>query len=80
MKRLFAVAFAASLLAGPLYAAEPDKDDPMVQLERVKKEDRASVDRQFDRTMQLHSSKDAAPVKIDPWSNMRGPDDTKGKK
>jgi hypothetical protein len=84
VKRVFAVALAACVLAAPAYAQNQDKgdkdDEPLVQIEKTKKRDREDVDKQYSRAMQRTSSKGTEAVKTDPWSNMRGPDDPKAKK
>jgi len=82
VKRVFAVALAAAALAVPAYAQQQQKDDePLVQIEKQKKMDREEVEKQYSRTMQRTSAKGATEaVKVDPWSNMRGPDDPKAKK
>jgi hypothetical protein len=72
MKRLLAIAIAFSWIVGPAYAAERKDDDPLVLLEKDKKQDREAVDRQYHRALEQTSTGSTAPVKTDPWTNMRG--------
>jgi hypothetical protein len=83
MKRLLALAIAFSWLSsifGPAYAAERKDDDPIVLLQKEKKQDREAVDKQYQRALQETSAASTAPVKTDPWANMRGTTDAKKSK
>jgi len=73
MKKVTFALFALALLAGPALAqgrggagAEPSAE------EMEKKRDQAQLDRQYKNALR-RSATDAAPAKVDPWANMRGP-------
>ena len=46
---------------------------------RQKKKDAEAVDKQY-KSMMKNTDQAAAPVRVDPWQNMRGADDSKAKR
>jgi hypothetical protein len=82
MRRLTIGAMLLGFLAGPVYAQDnPDKmsDDPIVLDQLQKKKDADAIDRQYSRALDKTRKANTDP-KVDPWSNMRGADDSKTKK
>jgi len=80
MKRVIAVAVVLSALSGLAYAGELPKDDPLVILDNEKKQEHKAVDQQYQRALRSTTEKASDPVRVDPWANMRGADDSKAKK
>ncbi len=78
MKRTIAAAIALVVLTGPVMAQV--NDSPMVQEEKQKKKDAASVDLQYKATLRRTNQDVTAPARADPWQNMRGADDSKTKR
>ena len=72
--------FAAGCLAGPAHAqgkkAEPT---PMQQDDIQKQKDADAIDAQYKKTLK-RTEGSTTDVRVDPWSNMRGSDDTKAKR
>lgn len=76
MKKLVVSAVMLGVLAGPAFAQKRD-DDPLVIMEKEKKNRAEVVDQQYKRTLdQTRKESDAAP-RNDPWANMRGSSDGK---
>jgi hypothetical protein len=69
-------------LAGPVYAQQPDmKDkDPMILDQEQKKKDAEEVDRRYKSTLDRTNRNTPENRPADPWSNMRGSDDSKTKR
>jgi hypothetical protein len=81
MKRLKLSAILLAMLAGQAYAQQQpmaDKDPIVLEQER-KKKDAADIDKQYKSTLEK-TNQAVAPVRNDPWSSMRGPDDSKTKR
>jgi hypothetical protein len=85
MKTMIVGAILAGCLSGAAYAqkgggAKPD-DTPMQLEEKQKQRDADSVDRQYKSTLQrTRNGPTAATPADDPWSNMRGGNDSKTKR
>jgi hypothetical protein len=77
MKKMIAAAIVLVVLTGPVMAQV--NDSPMVQEEKQKKKDAVGVDLQYKATLR-RTNQDVAPVRTDPWQNMRGADDSKTKR
>lgn len=77
MKKLLFGAVTLAVLAEPAFAQQKD-DEPLAILEREKKQQAEQLDQQYKRAME-RSRKDAekTSARTDPWSNMRGPNDSK---
>ena len=73
-------AAAAVALAQPAFAQRPTQPDltPLQEQDAAKKKEHEAVDQQYKRTMQTTTG--ASTTKVDPWANMRAPDDSKPKK
>ena len=77
MKKLIFGAVALTILAAPAFAQKKD-DDPLVILEREKKQQAEQVDQQYKRTIErTRKDGDTAAARTDPWANMRAPNDGK---
>jgi hypothetical protein len=76
MRKLLFAAVALSILSTPSLAQKKDENEPLVILEREKKQQADQVDRQYKRTLE-QTRKDAAATANDPWANMRTPTDGK---
>ncbi len=72
MKRFTFGVVLLALLAGPVLAQEKDEDNPMRQLENAHKKENARIDSQYQKTLDATRAATPAPVKNDPWANMRG--------
>ncbi len=80
MKRLIAATVVLASLTGDAFAQRTQKDDdPAVMEHRQKKKDAEAIDRQYESALDK-TRKEATEVRIDPWSNMRGPGDSKTKR
>lgn len=70
----------AASLIGAVYAAdEPEEKNPLRKELMQRRKDDEAVDRQYKATMQ-RTHKDAVVAPSDPWSNMRGTDNSKTKR
>ncbi len=78
MKRLIAATVALAVLTGPVIAQQPKSDDPIALEQEQKKKDAADVDRQYKSTLEK-TRQETKEIRTDPWSNMRGSDDSKTK-
>lgn len=76
---MIAAAIAAALLAWPVYA-QSGAGGYQPKPEEIEKKRNAEALEQRYRNALEQTSKVAAPVKTDPWGNMRGPTDAKAKK
>ena len=81
MKRLGLGAILLAMLAGPAFAQQPSMDSksPMVLDQEQKVKEREEVDKQYKSTLQ-RTRQDTTATRADPWSNMRGADDSKTKR
>ncbi len=82
MRKLTISAIVLALLAGPALAQQPrqQQGNPSQQAEEEAKSKNAdAIDRQYKATLD-RTRKDVAPVRTDPWSNMRSADDGKAKR
>jgi len=73
MKKIVASAIVLGLLAGPVFAQKSRADDPIMIQERDKQEQAEALDKQYKRTLDQTRKEGDAPVRSDPWANMRGP-------
>jgi hypothetical protein len=81
MRRLALGAILLAMLAGQAYAQQPsmaDKDPIILEQER-KKKDAIDIDKQYKSTVEK-TNQGIPQVRSDPWSTMRGPDDSKTKR
>ena len=81
MKRLSIGAILLAMLAGPALAQQPSMDskDPAILEREQKRKDSEEVDKRYKATMERTRQNTTAP-RADPWSNMRGADDSKTKR
>lgn len=77
---IVAIALTAVLaaVAGPVFAQQKQDESPLAVEAREKKKNAEAVDQQYQATLK-RTQKDDAPVRIDPWQNMRGTDASKPK-
>ena len=75
MKRLLFGAVALAVLAAPASAQKRD-DDPLMILEREKKQQAEQLDQQYKRTLD-RTRKENEAARSDPWANMRAPKEDK---
>jgi len=79
MKRLTIGAILLAMLAGPAFAQQEKADDPAAIERAQQQKDREEIDKRYKST--LEKTRQEVPVtRSDPWSNMRGPDDSKTKR
>lgn len=77
MKKIVASAIVLGLLGGPVFAQKSRADDPVMIQERDKQQQAEALDKQYKRTLDQTRKEADAPVRSDPWANMRGPNDGK---
>jgi hypothetical protein len=78
MKKIVASAIMLGLLGGPVFAQKSRSDDPIMVQERDKQQQIEALDKQYKRTLDQTRKEGDAPVRSDPWANMRGgPNDGK---
>ncbi|HJS60464.1 MAG TPA: hypothetical protein VJ800_01810 [Pseudolabrys sp.] len=75
MKRLLFGVVALAVLAAPAFAQKKD-DDPLMVLEREKKQQAEQLDQQYKRTLD-RTRKENETARSDPWANMRAPKEDK---
>jgi hypothetical protein len=79
MGRYIVAAALLAAIAGPAFAQQSMPDDPIVLDAIQKQKDREALDKQYKATLK-NTDQSVAPVKTDPWSNMRGSDNSKTKR
>ena len=80
MRRLAISAVLLGILAGPAYAQNSKGDDAPIMLdEKSKRQDAEAIDKRYKSTLDK-TRKDTVETRSDPWSNMRGADDSKTKR
>lgn len=77
MKKIVASAIVLGLLGGPVFAQKSRDDDPIMVQERDKQQQAQALDKQYKRTLDHTRKEGSAPVRSDPWANMRGSNDGK---
>ncbi|HET8974770.1 MAG TPA: hypothetical protein VFN63_15945 [Pseudolabrys sp.] len=75
MKKLVFGAVALAVLAAPAFAQKKN-DDPLMILERDKKQQAEQLDQQYKRTLD-RTRKENETARSDPWANMRAPKEDK---
>lgn len=78
MKKLIAAAVVLGSLTGGGYAQQKD-DDPIALEQQQKKLEAEAVDKRYKATLDK-TRQNTTPTRADPWSNMRGADDSKTKR
>jgi Ni/Co efflux regulator RcnB len=76
MKKLLFGAVALAVLAAPAFAQKKD-DEPLVILDREKKQQAEQLDQQYKRTMDRTRKDNETASRSDPWANMRAPNNGK---
>ena len=81
MKRLSLGTILLAMLAGPAFAQQPSmaSKDPMVLDQEQKVKDREEVDKRYKSTLEK-TRQETTTTRADPWSNMRGANETKAKR
>jgi hypothetical protein len=77
MKKLAVTAFMLVTLTAPAFAQSKDME-PLELMDRDKKQQADVVDKQYKKMMD-RNRKEGENQKSDPWSNMRAPNEGKGK-
>ena len=80
MARYIVALVLLAIFAGPVFAQQKKEDTPMQAEEKLKKKEAEKIDKQYDAMMRKNKDLTAAPVRSDPWQNMRGADDSKTKR
>ncbi len=70
----------AGCLTGPVYAQVKKEATPMQLEEEQKKRDAEAIDRQYKSTLDRTRKETTETRANDPWSNMRGTDNSKTKR
>jgi hypothetical protein len=79
MGRYIVAAVLLAVIAGPVLAQPSRDDDPIIIEQNTKKKDAEELDKRYKATLR-NTGQSVAPVKSDPWVNMRGSDDSKTKR
>jgi hypothetical protein len=77
MKKLAVTAFMLGTLTAPAFAQSKDME-PLELMDRDKKQQADALDKQYKKLMD-RNRKESENQKSDPWSNMRAPNEGKGK-
>ena len=77
MKKLVMTAFMLGVLTVPAFAQGKDME-PLELMDRDKKQQADALDKQYKKLMD-RNRKESENQKSDPWSNMRAPNEGKGK-
>lgn len=77
MKKIVASIILLGILGAPAFAQRLKDDDPLMVQERNRKQQTEAVDKQYTRTLGQTRRESDTPVRNDPWSNMRAPNDVK---
>ena len=80
MKRLIAATLMLAFLTGPVFAQASRDDDPIIMQDKQRAKDAEDVDKQYKKTLDKTRRATEATSRTDPWSNMRGTDDSKPKR
>ncbi len=75
MRKFVVSTVVLGFLTSPALAQKQD-DDPLVIIEREKKQQAEALDKQYKRTID-QTRKEADAPRNDPWANMRGSNDGK---
>lgn len=76
LRVLIGLTIALAVLAGPAHAQKKRGPPPPTPEELDKKRQDEALDKQYKSTLQ-RMNMDAAPVRVDPWADVRGPAPTK---
>lgn len=82
MKRMIAATVGLAfltVLTGVAFAQELKEDDPIIIEQKEKRKEAEDTDKRYKATLQK-TRKDTPAERIDPWSNMRGADDSKARR
>jgi hypothetical protein len=71
MRKITIAALLLAGLAGTAYAQKQQQEDPYAAEDAAKARDAAILDKKYKTILEL-TDKSTAPVKVDPWHNMRG--------
>jgi hypothetical protein len=79
MARFIVALVLLAVIAGPALAQKKPPDTPLALEEQQKKKEAEEVDKQYN-AMRKNRDQAATSVRVDPWQNMRGADDSKTKR
>jgi hypothetical protein len=78
MKKLAVTAFMLGILTAPVFA-QGKESEPLEILDRDKKQQAEALDKQYKKMMDRNRKEGDTQQRSDPWSNMRAPNEGKGK-
>ncbi len=79
MKRIIAATVVLASLTGVAFAQPSKDDDPIIMQEKQKIKDAEAIDKRYKSTLDK-TRQETTATRVDPWSNMRGADDSKTKR
>ena len=79
MKRIIAATAVLAALTGGGYAQNSNEDDPVMLEQKQKKLEAEAVDKRYKSTLDK-TRQNTTATRVDPWSNIRGADDSKTKR
>ena len=88
MKRITIGLVLLAIAAGTVHAQTPEErqaekkreeNNGLLRKYNEQQKVNAEIDKQYQKTLEQTRGADAAPVKVDPWANMRGTDAAKPK-
>ncbi len=79
MKRIIAATVVLASLTGPGFAQQEKDDDPIMLEQKQKKLEAEAVDKRYKSTLDK-TRQNTTATRADPWSNLRGADDSKTKR
>ena len=79
MARYIVAIVLLAIIAGPVLAQEKSSDNPLAVDEQQKKKEALEVEKEYNSTRKYRDQA-PTPTRVDPWSNMRGADDSKTKR
>ena len=79
MKRIIAATVVLASLTGSGFAQQQKDDDPIMLEQKQKKLEAEAVDKRYKSTLDK-TRQGTTATRVDPWSNIRGVDDSKTKR
>ncbi len=79
MKRIIAATVVLVSLTGGVFAQASNDDDPIIMEQKQKKLDAEAIDKRYKSTLDK-TRQGTTATRVDPWSNIRGADDSKTKR
>ena len=79
MARYIVALVLLAIIAGPAFAQQKPPENPLAVDAQQKKKEALEVEKQYNATRKYRDQA-PTPTRTDPWSNMRGADDSKTKR